>query len=390
MGNYCCIQKQYPASRPFGPSNRSNEAGSGFGGWKTSATCHSWLLPRPLSRLKRAGSIERLSKGLYYRSRQTAFGQSRPNPAEIQRLASRRTTMFPSGTAAANLLGFTTQNAKRSEVATSALSLPRKLVGMETLNHNAATRGLDESFRNRRPRCSTFYVDTANQVSCRPTTQSKEPCVLSRRKDDSSDCLQSRNPNHHECAQCSAPSESKSGKDRRHFNHFETSLNPLSRFDFGMLTGLRYAAIGKRRSDPEVRLFEHPDFDQAVLRAAEHFRGQGLRPAIIEKDYYVTETLRIIAATAGDKVIFKGGTSLSKGWNLIQRFSEDIDLFLDPRAFQPALGRNAVIENSKLYATQSKLIRLSRSFRKKAEHLVASAARTISPIHNYSEASAKS
>ncbi len=91
-----------------------------------------------------------------------------------------------------------------------------------------------------------------------------------------------------------------------------------------------------------MRLFEHPDFEQAVIRAADHFRGKGLRPAIIEKDYYVTEVLRIIAATAGDKVIFKGGTSLSKGWNLIQRFSEDIDLFLDPLAFDPPLGRNAI------------------------------------------------
>jgi Nucleotidyl transferase AbiEii toxin, Type IV TA system len=81
-----------------------------------------------------------------------------------------------------------------------------------------------------------------------------------------------------------------------------------------------------------VRLFEHPDFDQAILQTAERFQ---LRPAIIEKDYYVTEALRIIAAAAGDKVIFKGGTSLSKGWNLIQRFSEDIDIFLDPLAFAP-------------------------------------------------------
>jgi hypothetical protein len=35
-----------------------------------------------------------------------------------------------------------------------------------------------------------------------------------------------------------------------------------------------------------MRLFEHPDFEQAVIRAAAHFRPLGLREAIIEKDYY--------------------------------------------------------------------------------------------------------
>lgn len=95
-----------------------------------------------------------------------------------------------------------------------------------------------------------------------------------------------------------------------------------------------------------MRLFEHPDFEQAILETAEHFRAQGLRPAIIEKDYYVTEALRAIATvaniTGNDIIIFKGGTSLSKGWNLIQRFSEDIDIFLDPLAFQPPLGKRAI------------------------------------------------
>ncbi|MGH7442465.1 MAG: nucleotidyl transferase AbiEii/AbiGii toxin family protein, partial [bacterium] len=88
-----------------------------------------------------------------------------------------------------------------------------------------------------------------------------------------------------------------------------------------------------------MKLFEHPDFEQAVIRAGEHFR---LRPALIEKDYYVTEALRIIADTVGDKVIFKGGTSLSKGWDLIQRFSEDIDLFLDPLAWKPSLSKRSI------------------------------------------------
>lgn len=91
-----------------------------------------------------------------------------------------------------------------------------------------------------------------------------------------------------------------------------------------------------------MRLFEHQDFEQAVLQPAEYFRGRGLRPAVIEKDYHVTEALPIITAMGGDKIIFKGGTSLSKGWNLIQRFSEDIDIFLDPAAFEPALGKRAI------------------------------------------------
>lgn len=91
-----------------------------------------------------------------------------------------------------------------------------------------------------------------------------------------------------------------------------------------------------------MKLFQHADFDQVVIRTARHFQSRGWREAIIEKDYYVTETLRLIAAAAGDKVIFKGGTSLSKGWNLIQRFSEDIDIFLDPVAFKPSLGRKGI------------------------------------------------
>jgi Nucleotidyl transferase AbiEii toxin, Type IV TA system len=57
--------------------------------------------------------------------------------------------------------------------------------------------------------------------------------------------------------------------------------------------------------------------------------------------YYVSEALRALVQVAGDNVIFKGGTSLSKGWNLIERFSEDIDIFLDPQAYSPPLGIKA-------------------------------------------------
>jgi hypothetical protein len=88
-----------------------------------------------LSRLAKCGVIERLSKGVYYCARQTALGRSRPNPASLQKLVSSRKSVFPAGLAAANLLGFTTQSGPHVELATSGLSLPRKLVGSEAVIH---------------------------------------------------------------------------------------------------------------------------------------------------------------------------------------------------------------------------------------------------------------
>jgi hypothetical protein len=58
---------------------------------------------------------------------------------------------------------------------------------------------------------------------------------------------------------------------------------------------------------------------------------KGLSDAIIEKDFWVCYMLDYLFHKNkwADKIIFKGGTSLSKGFNLINRFSEDIDLILD-------------------------------------------------------------
>jgi len=48
-----------------------------------------------------------------------------------------------------------------------------------------------------------------------------------------------------------------------------------------------------------MKLCEHPDFEQAILQAADPFRDRVLRPALIEKDYFVSDSLRIVAATQG-------------------------------------------------------------------------------------------
>ena len=53
----------------------------------------------------------------------------------------------------------------------------------------------------------------------------------------------------------------------------------------------------------------------------------GLDPQIIEKDWWVTTVLRtVFSLPYSDSLSFKGGTSLSKCWKLIERFSEDVDI----------------------------------------------------------------
>lgn len=56
----------------------------------------------------------------------------------------------------------------------------------------------------------------------------------------------------------------------------------------------------------------------------------GMPPAIVEKDFWVCYMLDYLFQRSQwkDHLVFKGGTSLSKAYHLIQRFSEDIDLIL--------------------------------------------------------------
>ena len=59
-----------------------------------------------------------------------------------------------------------------------------------------------------------------------------------------------------------------------------------------------------------------------------------LQAVSVEKDFWVCWTLRELFTlpAIGDHLTFKGGTSLSKAWQIIQRFSEDIDLIVDKEA----------------------------------------------------------
>lgn len=74
--------------------------------------------------------------------------------------------------------------------------------------------------------------------------------------------------------------------------------------------------------------------------------GEHLPEYAVEKDWWVSMTLKALFQTSCKEYMeFKGGTSLSKGWHLIDRFSEDIDVALNHRFFVPQLDNNTQLKN---------------------------------------------
>lgn len=75
-------------------------------------------------------------------------------------------------------------------------------------------------------------------------------------------------------------------------------------------------------------LHRHAEFKQLIIIIAEQ---RGIDPILVEKDYWIMHCLWGLQAL-GLRFELKGGTSLSKGYGVIHRFSEDIDIRIEPPA----------------------------------------------------------
>lgn len=98
---------------------------------------------------------------------------------------------------------------------------------------------------------------------------------------------------------------------------------------------------------------------------AHHVADQkAISEGAVEKDWWVTAILKALFSLSPAKfMFFKGGTSLSKGWNLIDRFSEDIDIALHRDFHRIVLGKDcANAENN----NQVKKLRVSGNHRPQA------------------------
>lgn len=214
---------------------------SGEGYWRHSdfANLPPTAVSKALSRMVEKGILERVSKGLYYRSRPTRFGRSRPSQSDIQKLLTKQ-NLHPAGLSAANLLGFTTQNAIGGEFATSANSVARIVIGNrarlhtrrpETWNHLEATDAAMLDFLRCRGKWSELSpVETKQRLLDYFREIDRWERLLA---------IAGAEPPRVRAMLGAIGQELK--KFPQQLEQLRNSLNPVSRFDFGNLSNLRYA-----------------------------------------------------------------------------------------------------------------------------------------------------
>lgn len=196
-----------------------------------------------LSRLARAGELERVGRGLYYRSVPTVFGPSRPAPSNT---AARLLTApaHPAGLSAANLLGLSSQNPRQPEYATSSPGKPRAL--QHAIVHCGRPRqrvGLSptegailEILRERAQSSDLSPTLTVEQLLRLLNDKSRFRRLASAAAAEPPRVR----------AMLGALGE-ELGMPPPVLARLRRSLNPLSRFDFGLLRGLNWASAWQAR-----------------------------------------------------------------------------------------------------------------------------------------------
>lgn len=187
-----------------------------------------------LSRLVRTGELQRVRKGVYFRPRPTVIGPSIPG-ATAAIASSLHAPVHPAGLSAANLLGLSTQNPARGEFATPASDPPTALAGSRV--------------RTRRPRArATLTAEEGALLELlrdRAATSDLPPAETAQRLQD----LLSDSERFARLAQAATEEPPRvramlgalgalTGAEERQVHALRRSLNPLSRFDFGVLSAL--------------------------------------------------------------------------------------------------------------------------------------------------------
>jgi hypothetical protein len=249
-----------------------------------------------LSRLARSGELLRAGRGVYVLPVKGKFGARAPEVAKVvQEWASQRgETVVGNGATAANALGLTTQVPVRQVFLTSGRSRKLKL-GAQTVELKHA------------PPWQLLYPGQAAGEVIRSLAWAG-PRAPRRHSVSSSKSCRRRNcrpsPTHARACPPGWPARS-------------AAWWPV----------------------PEFFTLPREDQSEALLVAAER-SGRPLH--LLEKDVWVVWALQhLFTGPHAPHLVFKGGTSLSKAYGVIKRFSEDVDLTYDIRAIAPDLIEKA-------------------------------------------------
>jgi hypothetical protein len=196
-----------------------------------------------LSRLAGQGELQRLRKGLYYRPKQTVIGPSVPS-ASAAVGHTLKAPLHPTGLSAGNALGFSTQNPARPEFATPAAAAPSALRDATVHTRRPASRfeldtpdgALLELLRDR-----ARYSDLPPQETVRRLVS-----MLSDRTRFTRLAKAALSEPPRVRAMLGALGE-QAGAPAAALQALRKSLNPISRFDFGLLSGLPNASEWQAR-----------------------------------------------------------------------------------------------------------------------------------------------
>jgi hypothetical protein len=197
-----------------------------------------FAVSQTLSRLVKAGVLKRVSKGLYYRPRTTRFGQSRPSEIEIQALPIHQ-KIVPAGISAANLLGFSTQNVAQGEFATTAASVPRKIMGKSVRLHTRRPETWNSLSHTEAALLD--LLRTRGKFSELSEEGTQQRLLLYLGEGDRYERLAAASTEPPRVRAMLGALGQELKKSAKQLAPLRQSLNPISRFDFGKLRTLRYA-----------------------------------------------------------------------------------------------------------------------------------------------------
>jgi hypothetical protein len=199
----------------------------------------SATIAKTFTQLVKEGILQRISKGHYYHPRPTRFGYSQPVRSELPYQLT-QTRVYPAGVNAANLLGFTTQNAIDGTFATTASSLPTAWLGQRAKlytrrpstweNLSAIEAALLDFLRSRGEWSDLSPAETIEQL----LNHFRVPGRFERLV-----AIAHAEPPRVRAMLGAIGQDLKYAKDL--LEQLRTGLNPYSRFEFGKLSALWYA-----------------------------------------------------------------------------------------------------------------------------------------------------